>query len=102
MTGLADLLVGGAGMRRGRRSQESLAPGDTVDFWRVEAFEPNRLLRLVSEMRLPGRAWLQFEVEGEESGWSFARPPYSTLWGFPVSPTGTVSTRYTRPFSRAC
>ena len=68
LRGLIDLLVGGAGMRRGRRSQESLVPGDTVDFWRVEAFEPDRLLRLISEMRLPGRAWLQFEVEGEESG----------------------------------
>jgi len=68
LRGLIDLLVGGAGMRRGRRSQESLVPGDTVDFWRVEAFEPDRLLRLLSEMRLPGRAWLQFEVEGEESG----------------------------------
>jgi len=68
LRGLIDLLVGGAGMRRGRRSQESLAPGDTVDFWRVEAFEPDRLLRLLSQMRLPGRAWLQFEVEGDESG----------------------------------
>jgi len=67
LRGLIDLLVGGAGMRRGRRSQESLAPGDTVDFWRVEAFEPDRLLRLLSQMRLPGRAWLQFEVEGDES-----------------------------------
>ena len=68
LRGLIDLLVGGAGMRRGRRSQESLAPGDTVDFWRVEAFEPDRLLRLLSEMKLPGHAWLQFEVEGSESG----------------------------------
>jgi uncharacterized protein YbjT (DUF2867 family) len=68
LRGLADLLLGGAGMRRGRRSRESLVPGDTVDFWRVEAFESDRLLRLVSEMKLPGRAWLQFEVEGDESG----------------------------------
>jgi len=68
LRGLVDLVLGGAGMRRGRRSRESLAPGDTVDFWRVEAFEPDRLLRLLSEMKLPGRAWLQFEVKGEESG----------------------------------
>ena len=68
LRGLIDLLVDGAGMRRGRRSQESLVPGDTVDFWRVEALEPDRLLRLLSEMKLPGRAWLQFEVEGDESG----------------------------------
>lgn len=68
LRGLVDLLLGGAGMRRGHRSQASLAPGDTVDFWRVEVVEPDRLLRLLSEMRLPGRAWLQFEVEGDESG----------------------------------
>jgi uncharacterized protein YbjT (DUF2867 family) len=67
LRGFIDLLLGGAGMRRGRRSQESLAPGDTVDSWRVEAYEPERLLRLVAEMKLPGRAWLQFEIEGDES-----------------------------------
>jgi hypothetical protein len=63
--GLVDLLFGGAGMRRGRRDPEHVRPGDTVDFWRVEAFEPDRLLRLRAEMKLPGRAWLQFEVAGD-------------------------------------
>ncbi len=66
--GFLDLLVGGVGSRRGRRSPELLSPGDTVDFWRVEAVEPGRLLRLRAEMRLPGRAWLQFEVEGDARG----------------------------------
>jgi uncharacterized protein YbjT (DUF2867 family) len=61
--GFLDLLVGGAGLRRGRRDPASLLPGDTVDFWRVEAYEPDRLLRLFAEMKVPGRAWLQFEVE---------------------------------------
>ena len=67
--GLLDLLMGGVGMRRGRRDPDSLMPGDTLDFWRVEATEANTLLRLYAEMKLPGRAWLQFEVEpvGEES-----------------------------------
>ena len=55
-------------MRRGRRDPLALSPGDTVDFWRVEAIEPSRLLRLCAEMKLPGRAWLQFEVEGNEDG----------------------------------
>ena len=68
LRGFLDLLVGGPGLRRGRRDPEHLAPGDALDFWRVEAFEPDRLLRLSAEMRLPGRAWLQFEVEGEEDG----------------------------------
>ena len=63
LRGLLDLMVGGPGLRRGRRDPEVLLPGDTLDFWRVEAVEPNRLLRLVAEMKLPGRAWLQFEVE---------------------------------------
>lgn len=60
--GFLDLLVGGAGLRRGRRDPERLLPGDTLDWWRVEAVEPDRLLRLAAEMKLPGRAWLQFEV----------------------------------------
>jgi Protein of unknown function (DUF2867) len=57
MRGFLDLLVGGVGMRRGRRSAETLAVGDTLDFWRVYAFEPDRRLSLVAEMRIPGRAW---------------------------------------------
>ena len=63
--GLVDLVFGGVGLRRGRRSPHHLLPGDSLDFWRVEAVEPNRLLRLHAEMRLPGRAWLQFEVTGD-------------------------------------
>ena len=50
-------------MRRGRRNAQTLAVGDALDFWRVEEFEPDRRLRLVAEMKVPGRAWLQFEVE---------------------------------------
>jgi hypothetical protein len=49
-------------MRRGRRDPNALAVGDTLDFWRVEACEPGRRLRLAAEMKLPGRAWLEFEV----------------------------------------
>jgi hypothetical protein len=66
--GLLDLLFGGAGMRRGRRDPDRLLAGDTVDFWRVEEIQRDRLLRLAAEMRLPGRAWLQFEVEASASG----------------------------------
>jgi hypothetical protein len=66
LRGFLDLLAGGVGSRRGRRAPTTLRVGDTVDFWRVEALEPNRRLRLVAEMRLPGRAWLEFEVTGDD------------------------------------
>jgi uncharacterized protein YbjT (DUF2867 family) len=66
--GLIDQLVGGVGLRRGRRDPDHVAPGDTLDFWRVERYEPNHLLRLRAEMRLPGRAWLEFETTPEHEG----------------------------------
>jgi uncharacterized protein YbjT (DUF2867 family) len=65
LRGMIDLLLGGPGLRRGRRHPESLAPGDPVDCWCVEVFEPGHRLRLAAEMKMPGRAWLDFEVEGE-------------------------------------
>ena len=68
LRGWLDLLAGGVGLRRGRRNAEDLGPGDALDFWRVESFEPGRLLRLRAEMRVPGRAWLQFEVTPVERG----------------------------------
>ena len=68
LRGALDLMVGGPGLRRGRRDPEALRAGDALDFWRVDAFEPPGLLRLAAEMRLPGRAWLQFEVEPTDAG----------------------------------
>ena len=64
--GFIDLLVGGVGVRRGRRDPEQIRVGDAIDFWRVEAYQPNQLLRLQAEMKLPGRAWLEFEVSEED------------------------------------
>lgn len=75
--GFLDLLVGGPGSRRGRRDPDLVRSGETVDFWRVEAFEPDRLLRLGAEMKLPGRAWLQFEIEPVD-GESGDGPPQGT------------------------
>jgi uncharacterized protein YbjT (DUF2867 family) len=66
--GVLDRIAGGPGLRRGRRDPTGLRVGDTLDFWRVEQFEPDRLLRLRAEMRVPGRAWLQFEVEPDGDG----------------------------------
>lgn len=62
LRGFLDLLVGGVGVRRGRRDPENLRVGDPLDFWRVEIYERPRRLRLYAEMKLPGRAWLEFEV----------------------------------------
>ncbi len=66
LRGFLDLLVGGVGVRRGRRHPVSLRVGDALDFWRVQGFEPDHLLRLRAEMKVPGRAWLEFEVTGDE------------------------------------
>ncbi|NWG12756.1 MAG: SDR family oxidoreductase [Acidobacteria bacterium] len=66
--GFLDLLMGGVGLRRGRRDPEQLAVGDVLDFWRVEAYEHDQRLRLWAEMKVPGRAWLEFEVQGDAGG----------------------------------
>lgn len=68
LRGFLDLLVGGVGVRRGRAHPEHLLVGDALDFWRVEAFEPGRRLLLCAEMKLPGRAWLEFTVEPSGAG----------------------------------
>ena len=71
--GALDVLAGGPGLRRGRRDPVGIRVGDTIDFWRVERFEQDRLLALAAEMKLPGRAWLQFEVEPNDTGGSTIR-----------------------------
>ena len=60
-------------MRRGRPSATTLHPGDALDFWRVEVIEPGRRLRLLAEMKLPGRAWLELEIEPIEGDPGSAR-----------------------------
>lgn len=68
LRGFLDRLVGGIGIRRGRRSATELRVGDAVDFWRVEVIRPYSVLRLRAEMKLPGYAWLQFEALPREDG----------------------------------
>jgi uncharacterized protein YbjT (DUF2867 family) len=63
--GLADRLVGGVGLRRGRRNPDRIYVGEALDWWRVEEVEPGRLLRLRAEMRLPGLAWLELGVRSD-------------------------------------
>ncbi|MFF5201891.1 SDR family oxidoreductase [Micromonospora parva] len=66
--GWLDRLVGGVGLRRGRRDPHRLQVGEALDFWRVEEIVPGELLRLRAEMRLPGRAWLEMRVLPTDDG----------------------------------
>ncbi|WP_431928066.1 SDR family oxidoreductase [Micromonospora wenchangensis] len=66
--GWLDRLVGGVGLRRGRRDPHRLQVGEALDFWRVEEIVPGELLRLRAEMRLPGRAWLELRAEPAGDG----------------------------------
>ncbi len=66
--GWMDKLIGGVGLRRGRRHPDEIRVGKSLDFWRVEAVEPDRLLRLRAEMKVPGKAWLEFQSIPQENG----------------------------------
>jgi uncharacterized protein YbjT (DUF2867 family) len=66
--GWLDRLIGGVGLQRGRRDPHELHVGEALDFWRVEAIEPGRMLRLRAEMRLPGQAWLEMMVGDGTAG----------------------------------
>ena len=66
--GWIDKLIGGVGLRRGRRHPDELRVGESLDFWRVEAIEPGRLLRLRAEMKVPGKAWLEFRSVPQGEG----------------------------------
>lgn len=88
LRGSVDLLAGGVGARRGRSRPDVLRPGDTVDFWRVEQVEPDRRLRLRAEMKLPGRAWLEFEIEPVAGGGSRIRQTAA------FDPVGVVGLAY--------
>lgn len=68
LRGVLDSLVGGVGLRRGRRHPEEIRRGEALDFWRVVEVEPGRHLQLYAEMRLPGEAWLSFSAEEDGQG----------------------------------
>ncbi|MEI6653357.1 MAG: SDR family oxidoreductase, partial [Verrucomicrobiota bacterium] len=68
LRGFIDRVMGGVGLRRGRRDPDQVRVGDALDFWRVEAIEPGRMLRLRAEMKVPGKAWLQFQVQPLDGG----------------------------------
>ncbi len=85
MRGWFDKAIGGVGLRRGRRHPDEIHAGESLDFWRVEEVEKDRLMRLRAEMKLPGKAWLQFEsapVEGEKDKTLFTVSAYFASYGF--------------------
>ena len=68
LRGWMDKIIGGVGLRRGRRHPDDVWVGESLDFWRVEAVTPDRLMRLRAEMKLPGKAWLEFLSTPQENG----------------------------------
>jgi len=70
LRGLLDRMIGGVGLRRGRRDPIHLRVGDSLDFWRVESLEPEKSLKLYAEMILPGKAWLEFKIRKLPNGQS--------------------------------
>jgi uncharacterized protein YbjT (DUF2867 family) len=84
MRGWLDKAIGGVGLRRGRRHPDDLRAGESLDFWRVEEVQADRLLRLRAEMRLPGQGWFQFESHSHEGRTLFSMAAYFAplgLWG---------------------
>ena len=87
--GWLDRLVGGVGLRRGRRDPHHLQVGEALDFWRVEEIVPGALLRLRAEMRLPGRAWLELRAEPAGEGRSrYVQRAVFLPRGWPATSTG--------------
>lgn len=66
LRGLIDKLIGGVGLKRGRRNSSDLRVGDSLDFWKVVDIQENERLLLFAQMKLPGRAWLEFKIEGDK------------------------------------
>jgi uncharacterized protein YbjT (DUF2867 family) len=83
LRGLMDRAVGGVGMRLGRRDPDHLRVGDALDFWRVEEIQRPALLRLRAEMKVPGRAWLQYEVTPTEAGCRLIQTAFFEPKGLP-------------------
>ncbi|MEN7549935.1 SDR family oxidoreductase [Rapidithrix thailandica] len=81
LRGLLDKILGGVGLRRGRKNQATLKPGDTLDFWRViHASKAEKRLLLYAEMKLPGEAWLEFYLR-EDKLYQIATFRPKGVWG---------------------
>jgi len=83
LRGWMDKAIGGVGLRRGRRHPDEIRTGESLDFWRVEAVEQNHLLRLRAEMKVPGKAWLEFMSEPKDDKTLFTVAAYFEPFGLP-------------------
>ena len=92
-----DRIMGGVGMRKGRPETDNIKLGDTIDFLRVVKIEPNKMMRLKVEMKLPGDGWLQFEVEPVEDNLSSV---VQTVFFAPRGLFGTIYWYLLQPIHR--
>lgn len=87
--GWMDKILGGAGLNRGRRHPHKLRIGESVDFWRVEDLVPNERLLLRAQMKVPGKAWLEFKIQGEvliQTAYFYPRGLWGRLYWFALTP----------------
>jgi hypothetical protein len=84
-----DKMIGGAGLNRGRRDNFRLRVGESVDFWRVEELVENERLLLYAQMKVPGKAWLEFKIKGDEliqTAYFYPRGVWGRLYWYALMP----------------
>ena len=87
--GWIDKMIGGAGLNRGRRDSHHLRVGESVDFWRVEDLKENERLLLYAQMKVPGKAWLEFKIKGDElvqTAYFYPRGLFGRLYWYTLIP----------------
>lgn len=87
--GWIDKMLGGAGLNRGRRDSKKLRIGESVDFWRVEDLKPNERLLLYAQMKVPGKAWLEFKIKEDslvQTAYFYPRGLWGRLYWYVLTP----------------
>ncbi len=89
LRGIFDKLIGGVGLKRGRRSECDLRVGDCLDFWKVVELQPGERLLLYAQMKLPGQAWLEFKIkDGKllQSAYFYPKGVWGRLYWYAMLP----------------